>query len=773
MRNPDNKLVDPAAVSPSTPATAPGRPDGRNAGPAADVTGLQTRTGAPIRTGSLQREWSRAFVLVLVALLVGVVATVIGVRVVTDQIQHAAVQHRLESEAVAEIRADLDDHEQAGLQLLAEVPIDTSAFLQQQKDISAQFDAAAGILPDTYGMRATLREARTAWQDGLSAHGLWDSQVAGLHGNRVTETPAFAASGARSRALLANIRRASLDALDDGVAYGVELQQMVSIGRTGLFAVAVGGVFFFRRRMTKYLMRPVEGLYRGVLKLQSGDYSHRINVVRNDELGQLAEAFNSMAATVHDNHLELTFRATHDPLTGLANRVVLTERLASVFIDDGAVAGPADRPDRRPAGSRPTGSGPSDRREGLVIIDVDDFKDVNDSLGHNGGDVLLVQLAQRLRGCVREHDLVARLGGDEFAIVVMNDGGTATDDVAGRIQDALRDPFSIDDVRLKVTVSMGAAQRSAETADPAELMRQADFAMYMAKHNGKGRYQLFDARGYDKMTYRAALRADLATAVQAGQLRLDYQPVVELRTGEIAGVEALVRWEHPTLGRLGPTEFIPLAEETGDIGPIGCWVLDTASRHVAAWRRSSGTAGDLWVSVNLSTVQLSSDRNLAALERILADPASQADKVILEVTESALATSSDGGVAALNRLKSFGVRIAIDDFGTGFSSLSTLAVLPADILKIDRSFLSGVPGDAPAAAMLEGILEVARKLNLGVIAEGIEDTGQLDLLRSLGCDMGQGFLLAGPSPSPVLGALLASVSHLLPPAGSDAPADGA
>jgi len=216
-----------------------------------------------------------------------------------------------------------------------------------------------------------------------------------------------------------------------------------------------------------------------------------------------------------------------------------------------------------------------------------------------------------------------------------------------------------------------------------------------------------------------------------------------------------------------------LAEETGEIGPIGCWVLDTASRHVAGWRRSPGTAEDFWVSVNLSTLQLSSDRNLAALERILAHPASQADKVILEVTESALATSADGGVAALNRLKSFGVRIAIDDFGTGFSSLSTLAALPADILKIDRAFLSGLPGDAPAAAMLEGILEVARKLDLAVIAEGIEHTGQLDLLRSLGCDMGQGFLLASPSPSPVLEALLASGARLQPPAGMDATAAGA
>ena len=766
MHDPNSKMPDPAAAPPSS-ATAGAPSDGGAAGPAHAPAGPPTRTGRPARAGSLQREWSRAFTLVLVTLFVGAVATIVGVRVVAEQIQQAAAHHRLESEAVAELRAGLDIHEQAGLQLLSAVPVDTSGFLQQQGDISAQFDAVSGILTDEYGMRATIHEARAAWQEGLYAHGLWGAQVASLQGNHVAEAPAFAASGARARALLADVRRASLDSLDDGIARGADLQQMAVTGRTALFALAGGGVFYFRRRMTKYLMRPVEGLYQGVLKLQSGDYSHRIHVARDDELGQLATAFNSMAATVHDSHLELTFRATHDPLTGLANRTVVTERLAAVFGPDDGFTGSEDT-----GGAALPWTGPSDRREGLLIIDVDDFKDVNDSLGHEGGDALLIQLAQRLRGCVRDYDLVARLGGDEFAIVVMHDGGTATDDVARRIQDALREPFSIHGVRLKVTVSMGAAQRRAETADPAELMRQADFAMYMAKHGGKGRYQLFDARGYDEMTYRAALRADLATAVQAGQLRLDYQPVVHLSTGEIAGVEALVRWEHPTFGRLAPADFIPMAEETGEIGPIGCWVLDTASRHVASWRRTSGTAADIWVSVNLSTLQLSSPLNLAALERILAHPASQADKVILEVTESALATNPDGGVAALARLKSFGVRIAIDDFGTGFSSLSTLAVLPADILKIDRSFLAGLPQDAPAAAMLEGILEVARKLDMAVIAEGIEDTGQLGLLRSLGCDMGQGFLLAGPSPSPILEALLASGARLQPPAGVDAPADG-
>jgi EAL domain-containing protein (putative c-di-GMP-specific phosphodiesterase class I) len=287
--------------------------------------------------------------------------------------------------------------------------------------------------------------------------------------------------------------------------------------------------------------------------------------------------------------------------------------------------------------------------------------------------------------------------------------------------------------------------------------------MYMAKRGGKGRYQLFDAEGYDRMAHRAALRADLATAVAARQLRLEYQPVADLGTGEILGVEALVRWEHPTLGRLEPTEFIPLAEETGDIDAIGCWVLKTATRQAAGWRSSMPHCEHLWVSVNLSTLQLPSQVNLAAIEAILSEPAAQADRVVLEVTETALASSVDGGVTALKRLKSFGVRIAVDDFGTGFSSLSTLAELPADILKIDRSFLAGPVSDGPSAAMLEGILGLAHKLDLDVVAEGIEDRHQLELLRGLGCHMGQGFLLGRPAASPVIEALLASGARLPPP----------
>jgi diguanylate cyclase (GGDEF)-like protein len=680
----------------------------------------------------------------LVALLVGALATIIGVRGVGDQVQATAAQLQGVSDTVAALRSALDAHELAGHRILSGMPVDRPKFVQQQQELDRRFADAIRFLPADRDMSAAASQARAGWRDGLAAHGLWDGQVQGLSGNRVAEAPGLAASGAGVRSLLDGIQRSALESMEAGLAYSAELQQMVIAARSALFGLAAAGVVYFRSRMVRFLIRPIEGLHSGVLKLKTGDYSHRIAVVRNDELGELAKAFNSMAAAVHNSHQALTHRATHDSLTGLANRAALTERLAASFNP---------------------GAGRRFRHEGLLIIDVDDFKEVNDSLGHEGGDELLIQLAGRLQGCVRAHDLAARLGGDEFAIVVGDDAdGSVTAAIAERIHDALRAPFPVFDVRLKVSVSMGAALRRPETAEPAELSRQADFAMYMAKQGGKGRYQRFDAEGYDRMAHRAALRTDLAGAVARRQLQLEYPPVAELGSGEIVGVEALVRWNHPTLGLLQPAEFIALAEETGDIEAIGRWVLSTASRQAARWRAAMNHCGNLWVSVNLSTLQLPGPRNLAEIESILKDPASQADKVVLEVTETALASSIDGGITALNRLKSFGVRIAIDDFGTGYSSLSTLADLPADILKIDRSFLAREASDAPSAALLEGILGLAHKLNLEAIAEGIEDPGQLDLLRGLGCRLGQGYLLSRPGPPRVIEALLASGVRLQPPA---------
>lgn len=256
----------------------------------------------------------------------------------------------------------------------------------------------------------------------------------------------------------------------------------------------------------------------------------------------------------------------------------------------------------------------------LLFIDIDDFKDINDSLGHAGGDALLIQLATRLKGCVRARDTVARLGGDEFAIVIDDEEECAAPEIAERILRALDAPFIVNGNRVAVTASIGVAEKSPETEDSATLLRHADFAMYTAKGAGKARYQLFDAQMYAQLPTTPHSRQTWPQPSPAGQLRLEYQPVADLRSGQILGLEALVRWEHPTLGVLDPAQFIPLAEETGDIDAIGCWIIETLSRQAANWRQNMNQYENLWIAVNLSSLQLPSPRNLAAIKRILADP---------------------------------------------------------------------------------------------------------------------------------------------------------
>ncbi|TSE18012.1 diguanylate cyclase [Arthrobacter sp. KBS0703] len=459
--------TDPRGTAPEiTPADTPADPANVNPPPPAAPP-------SPARTWSLQREWSRAFVFMLSALILGAIVTIVGVRAVVHQLETTAHQIQLESRAAATLAAAVDDHEQLGHQILADAPVNREAFILQQREVSKLFDDTAGVLPEEDGMQSALRLGRQDWQAALTARGLWGNQVLELKGNHVAETPAFATASKGVRDKLIGIQRSALEALDRGLVDTGDLEQLLIVGRTGLLTVAVGATLYFRRRMVKDLMRPVNSLRRGVHKLQAGDYGHRISVARRDELGELATAFNGMAAALQDSHRILTHRATHDALTGLANRSALTERLAGSFA---------------------SGSDLRTQHEGLLFIDIDDFKDVNDSFGHEGGDELLVQLAARLRASVRSHDMVARLGGDEFAVVVLdNDDGTpATGPVAERIYETLSEPFLIGDLPLTVSVSIGVAQRSAETADAAELLRQADSAMYAAKHGGKARYEVYN-----------------------------------------------------------------------------------------------------------------------------------------------------------------------------------------------------------------------------------------------------------------------------------------
>jgi len=695
--------------------------------------------GGPARTWSLRREWGRAFTIILALLLVASIGIFAGVRHLADQYGNTAHDLDLEMTTIASLDAAVSAHEYAAHQLLNGEP-SPGTFLEAQLDLSDAFTDARTVFPSGDVARILAR-ARAAWQLSMTKAGLWGVPVitfvrpASSTVDEQTQVT-LGADGDAARALLADLQQPSLVAMRADLANNAGLERLLWVALTTMFGLAVCVTVYFRRRMTKDLLRPVARLHEGVLKLQGGQYDHHIDVARHDELGELAEAFNAMSTALHRAHVAMTLRATHDTLTGLPNRASLAERLAASF---------------RPGSERRT------RQESVLFIDVDDFKDVNDSLGHEAGDDLLIQLAQRLNDCVRPGDLVARLGGDEFAIVVVEDDNASTAvEIAERILAALRAPFLVHDTRLAVAVSIGIAHRNPDIADADEILRQADFAMYMAKDGGKDRYQLFNPEMHDIMVGRASLKKELAVAVTAGQLRLEYQPVVDLGTGSIRGVEALVRWQHPTLGLLAPETFIPLAEETGDIDAMGCWVLDTAVRQAAMWRRTIDGCADLWVSVNLSAFQLFNAHSRAAIQSILADPTVDASKIVLEITETAVAVNVEGGIAALEALKLCGARIAMDDFGTGFSSLSTLASLPADILKIDRSFVSGQTSVSPSAPMLEGIMGLADKLALEVIAEGIEEPEQLALLRAMDCHLGQGFLLARPTTAHGLEALLAS-----------------
>jgi diguanylate cyclase (GGDEF)-like protein len=687
------------------------------------------------RAWSLRREWSRAFNIMVVLLLFAASMAIVGVWGVVDQVAGSARQLRHESGLIAILQTDIVNHEEVGHKLLSDEPVDRSAYINAQREISRRFAQAVTLFPTTNGMKATVVDAERSWQSGLRTFGLWSTEVRSLHGNHEVENPIYGASSDNSVAIVDGLQRPSLLALDRGLTHGDDFEKILIAALSVLFGLALAVTAYFRRRMVKDLLQPVAKMRHGVSKLQAGHYDHHIQVARRDELGELTDAFNEMAGALRESHVTLTQRATQDSLTGLANRASLTERLVSSF-------GPGG--DRRA------------RQESVLFIDVDDFKEVNDSLGHEGGDALLVQLASRLKCCVRPPDLVARLGGDEFAVVVAEDqGGHTAAEIAERILTALRTPFRINNTNLVVSVSIGGAQRLPETVDAAELLRRADFAMYMAKGSGKGRYQIFDAQVHDNMVGRSALKTDLAQAAPRGELRVEYQPVANLRTGEILGVEALLRWQHPTLGLLPPADFIGLAEETGDIDAIGCWVLSTAIDQLARWRQAMAHCANLWVSVNLSPFQLRNPHAMAGIHSILSGSAVGPDHVVLEVTETALAANGEAANASLGTLKKAGVRIAVDDFGSGFSTLSTLATLPVDILKIDRSFVSGQAMSGSWAPMLDGIVSLAEKLCLEVIAEGIEAPEQLELLRGLGCSMGQGYFLGRPMPADQLEARLA------------------
>jgi len=393
----------------------------------------------------------------------------------------------------------------------------------------------------------------------------------------------------------------------------------------------------------------------------------------------------------------------------------------------------------------------------VLFLDLDNFKKVNDSLGHAAGDDLLRGVATRLVKSVRGSDTVARLGGDEFAILledlVHQDDAMST---TQRILEALREPIVVSGKEVFVGASIGIALMARTVDSAGTLLRNADIAMYAAKRQGRGGFVVF-SEGMDTATrHRLELEADLYRAIGRDELVAMYQPTVDVESGRIIGTEALVRWQHPTRGLIHPAEFIAIAEETGLIVPIGRWVLQQACRDGRRWQESNPSHAGLSVAVNISARQLQDAQLIQDVASILAENQLEPSALTLEITESVAMQNTEATIARLQALKGLGVRLAIDDFGTGYSSLSYLQRFPIDILKIDRAFVKGIAENADDEALARTIVQLARTLRLSTIAEGIETVEQLERLRELGCEHGQGYYFARPMPPEQLAEMLAA-----------------
>nr|MBA3350968.1 EAL domain-containing protein [Blastocatellia bacterium] len=423
---------------------------------------------------------------------------------------------------------------------------------------------------------------------------------------------------------------------------------------------------------------------------------------------------------------QLTHQALHDPLTSLPNRVLFKNRVEHAL----------KRAGRRRA------------QIAVLFIDLDNFKTVNDTMGHAAGDTLLTTVADRLQNCLRTSDTASRLGGDEFAVLIEDTSGTNRGClVAQRILDMVRKPIDIGGKDVFIGASIGIALSSSPPEASATLLRNADVAMYTAKSQGKNQFAVFEDDMHIALINRSELETELRTALSSGEFEMFYQPIVELATSRIVGMEALVRWNHPRGISIGPTEFIPIAEDANLMRDLGHWILEQSCTQCEHWNREFDQLRPLSIAVNLSGRQFLDNGLTNAVASAIAQSGLDPHKLLLEITEGTMLKDTETTAARFQQLRDIGVRLALDDFGTGYSSLSSLHKFPIDVLKIDKSFIDNISNDEGGVAMARAIISMGETLRLETIAEGIEKPEQVAMLRSLGCEMGQGYLFARPLPA--------------------------
>lgn len=665
------------------------------------------------RKGGLKRQWRRAFAVIVSVMALGVAIDVVAMCALVSRLRDTAEQIEHVQTVNARLQGDLTvfgDHAHLAIE---ETPVDESDAGAVREAVESGFEELIGT--DVADASALTQDAYQRWValtadsapiPGEAADERFDRHVhleGELDALDATLDEASAAERAAARAALSR-------------AHVLEYVALTAILVMGAVVVALMAVY--ARRMAREVLGPIDALRVSAGRLAAGHIDHRVELDSDNEYSDLVAAFNAMADAIAGNQRTLNHQARHDGLTGLANRTDFGEQL------DASLSAAESH----------------DRVVAILFVDLDDFKDVNDTLGHAAGDALLQVVAERISTAVRAHDVVARLGGDEFAVLLDDVGSEEmAETIAQRVVAVLAAPVGIGDTTVQVGASVGLAMHTHGVGGD-QLMRNADVAMYTAKRAGKNRVERFDATHHDAVVQHQTLRIQVMHAVEAGQLELDYQPIIDLASGRLHAVEALVRWQHPTEGRLPPSALLPLAEETGAIVEIGQWVLDTAARQVAHWQQHHRRP-DLDLAVNVSARQLAraefADDIIATVRRNRLDPR----RLVVEIPEVAFSNPSIG--ERLAQLHRHGVRVALDNFGTGQSVLSQIHRLEVDILKVDRSF---VVADQPtdSTGMLDTLVALGLRLGLDVIPEGIEDNDQLTHLRQLGCRTGQGFLLARP-----------------------------